>query len=547
MKWTRIALPMALAGLLLAAPATAGAAGGPDLSVSISDAPDPVAPGHDIAYTITLRNDGNAAATNVSLKDTLPPGTTMGTFSSPGGWAITTPAGNGTGTVTATKSSLAAGAQAVFTLIVHVDPSTAAGTTISDHVSASTTGDTLARNNGATTTTTVQRAEVGVSLADGPDPVGPGRDLQYATLFVNHGKLAADNVTVATQVPPGTTFVSANAPAGWTITAPPVGGSGQVTFKTASTPAQDGFWLVLDVHVDPSAAEGDIISNFVSASTSTPETDTTDNASSSQTLVSSKADIAVALGQPPATVDPGTDLTYKLNVANKAPGDANDVSLTANIPPGTSFASITQTFGAAMTCTPGATAVTCTAPSLAQNQVAAFDLVLHVNPDAAGTKLDETLSASTSSPELDTTNNSDTGSTQVTGSPPGTGQPPGTGTPGTTSNADLALAATRSGKKLKRTVTYKVRNKGTATASGARLRVTLPKKLTVAEKPTACSVKKRVVRCPLGDLAPGAIAKVKLVLKAKKHGKFKVKAQALCNVPDANAANDVRRFTLRLR
>jgi uncharacterized repeat protein (TIGR01451 family) len=539
MKLTQlVALPMALAALL-AVPAAAGAANGPDLRVSIADAPDPVAPGADITYTIDLTNQGNAVAQNVSLKDTLPAGTTYVHASEPGGWALAHPALGSGGSMVVTKSSLAAGAHAQFTLTVKVDPSTAAGTTITDHATASTSsGDVVTRNNVDTTTTTVERADAIVALSDLPDPVGPDRDLSYVVLLANHGKVPAQSVTVATQVPPGTTFVSASAPAGWTVTAPPVGGAGQVTFATTSLPPQFGLFLSLKVHVDPSAAEGSTISNVASVATSTPESDTTNNSASSDTLVSSRADIQPVLFDPPATVDPDTDLKYTVGAINAAPGVADDVSLSAAIPTGTTFVSVAQTHGPPMSCTPGPTALTCSGALLAQNEYVTFDLVVHVSPGAAGSKLDETVAAATSSAELDSANNSVTKSSAVTGT--ATKPPPGGGT------ADLALRATRAGKKLKRTLTYKVRNKGDATASGSRLRVTLAKKLQLKKKPKACTLKKRVVKCPLGDLAPNALAKVKLVVQAKKAGKFKVKARALESAADSNPANDLRSFTLRL-
>ena len=44
----------------------------------------------------------------------------------------------------------------------------------------------------------------------------------------------------------------------------------------------------------------------------------------------------------------------------------------------------------------------------------------------------------------------------------------------------------------------------------------------------------------------GALAKVKLVVQAKKAGKFKVKARALGTAADSNPANNLRSFTLRL-
>src|SRR5204862_3466378 len=48
-----------------------GAAHGADLSVTISDNPDPVAAGALLTYTVTVRNNGFETARGVSLTDTL--------------------------------------------------------------------------------------------------------------------------------------------------------------------------------------------------------------------------------------------------------------------------------------------------------------------------------------------------------------------------------------------------------------------------------------------------------------------------------------------
>ena len=49
----------------------------PDLTVSKTDAPDPVAPGSNITYTITVTNNGAVAAAAVNLNDAIPADTTI--------------------------------------------------------------------------------------------------------------------------------------------------------------------------------------------------------------------------------------------------------------------------------------------------------------------------------------------------------------------------------------------------------------------------------------------------------------------------------------
>jgi uncharacterized repeat protein (TIGR01451 family) len=59
--------------------------------VLVIDAIDPVAAGANQTYTITVSNTGSSAASNVTLTDTVPTGTTFVSFTAPVGWVSTTP------------------------------------------------------------------------------------------------------------------------------------------------------------------------------------------------------------------------------------------------------------------------------------------------------------------------------------------------------------------------------------------------------------------------------------------------------------------------
>ncbi|MGH2650958.1 MAG: hypothetical protein ACRDHK_07080, partial [Actinomycetota bacterium] len=91
-----------LVGVLLAPAATAVAATA-DLSASKVDSPDPVVAGSNITYTINVTNAGPGAASNVSLSDTTPVGTTFVSVTPGAGWTCPPLPVGGTGTQTCTN------------------------------------------------------------------------------------------------------------------------------------------------------------------------------------------------------------------------------------------------------------------------------------------------------------------------------------------------------------------------------------------------------------------------------------------------------------
>ncbi len=123
---------------------TCGGAPGADLSVTKTDAPDPVAVGGTLTYTVAVTNNGPDAATGVVMTDTLPPSVT---FVSAGPSCT-----HLSGTVTCGLGSLANGGATTVTIMV---TPTAAGTLTN---TASVTGnetDPNSANNTATALTTV--------------------------------------------------------------------------------------------------------------------------------------------------------------------------------------------------------------------------------------------------------------------------------------------------------------------------------------------------------------------------------------------------------
>lgn len=160
-----------------------------------------------ISYTITVTNNGPNAAINASLSDTIPAGTTFASVVAPGGWSCVTPAVNGTGTVTCTFGSMAAGS-AVFTLNVN-GPAGAATVSNTATVSSSSTDGTPGNNTSTANTNVTTTADLSITKTPQPGPIGTSSPLTYTIVVSNAGPGAAANVVVTDILPAGTTFTSA--------------------------------------------------------------------------------------------------------------------------------------------------------------------------------------------------------------------------------------------------------------------------------------------------------------------------------------------------
>jgi uncharacterized repeat protein (TIGR01451 family) len=120
-----------------------------DLAMTKADAPDPIALGGTLTYTLTVTNNGPDPSTDSTVTDTLPAGVTF-VSATPSQGACSQAAG----TVTCTLGSLAVGASATIQIVVTVDAT--ALSPLSD--TATVTGvetDPVAANNSGTAETMI--------------------------------------------------------------------------------------------------------------------------------------------------------------------------------------------------------------------------------------------------------------------------------------------------------------------------------------------------------------------------------------------------------
>lgn len=206
--------------------------------------------------------------------------------------------------------------------------------------------------------------DISVASSASPSPVIAGNQLTFTQSVTNNSTIVpAYTVTLTQTTPPGTTFVSMTPPAGWSCTTPAIGGTGAVTCTKTDplAPSTNSGNFTFVVATDPSLANGATITQPVSTSTSSPEPNTANNSTSTNTPVIRRVDVGVTK----VASDPGPDsafaqgetVTYSLVVSNNGPSRATNVVMTDTLPAGLSFNSVTP---GGPTCTQSSGTVTCT-------------------------------------------------------------------------------------------------------------------------------------------------------------------------------------------
>jgi uncharacterized repeat protein (TIGR01451 family) len=199
-----------------------------DLSVVLSDAPDPVTGLGTVTYTVGVSNAGPAVATGVQVVQSITSAPSTGvTFqgASGTGWSCSP----GATSVTCTQASLASGASAP-TLTIQWDVGPEGGTVLAEATVSAAEPDPQAANNTAYASTTVNGVpytDLGIVKNDGGLTVLWNRPIAYTLTVDNAGPEAVTGATVADSFPASVASVT------WTCAASvgsscPASGSGTI-------------------------------------------------------------------------------------------------------------------------------------------------------------------------------------------------------------------------------------------------------------------------------------------------------------------------------
>lgn len=410
-----------------------------DVTITKTATPSPVPAGQTLVYVLTATDvaNGLSAAENVVVTDTLPANMTfLSATPSTGNCAVKPATGSTTGPgndqLQCNLGTLANGAQQTVT--VNVRPNQIAlGTSITNVAEVSTTTtETDTTNNSASVTTPVLVPvfDLLIGKVDSIDPVSVGENTVYTLRTGNRGPSAAENVVVVDTLPTTLlSFQSVSYPADATCTVAAtvdvIGGTISCTFPVLAAGQSRDILVTLQ-----GVTKGVTVNNAsVSADGSALyDTEPGNNTTSQNTTVRTRADVAVT-SKVPSDPTPalGEGLTYTVRVQNLTGpllSEADAVVLTDNLPSGMILtgvptAALISGTASSLGCTggSGSTAFTCDFGTLSSGGIIDVTVPVRVTSISSSPQtLTNTASVTTSSLDVNTSNNSNSGSVDVTAS-----------------------------------------------------------------------------------------------------------------------------------
>src|ERR1700675_1023923 len=321
---------LAASGILLSASPAAAQA---DLTMSQTTSVSVVDTGINFNYTEIATNNGPnpvPAGTLVVYQQT-PPNTTLQSITVDANWNCSNP--GATGPIICTYvPALASGANTaadpiLFTL--SVTGGTAYGTTILNSATVtSQTTDPAPSDNTSITTVLVEaaaQADMALSMTAWPTPVFLSSTLTYTIQVQNLGQANAATVQVVDTIPGTTTFVSANAPAGWSCS-----GTTTVTCSLTGTMVQGASATITITVTSPSTAGP--ITNTATVSSTTPDPVATNNSATDITVVQPLVCATPGKDGAGGTLSGVVNTYYRASANGNLAAGTNSVTLAAALP-----------------------------------------------------------------------------------------------------------------------------------------------------------------------------------------------------------------------
>jgi large repetitive protein len=342
--------------------------------------------------------------------------------------------------------------------------------------------------------------------------VNGGEGIVYTLTATNNGPSNASHVVIEDQVPVGTTFVEAGAKTG-------TGGSCEVAGTTVTcnvfAEIAPGGKAEFEAEFAVDTGREEPLMNTAEVHGEEPDPDLTNNKKEVTTPITGLADLSILKTGPSQPVLLGSTFTYKLEVENIGPSNANEVNVVDELPAELEFVNAT---GAS--CVEVAGTVTCELGTLLPKSPAVLIevTVKAVALPAAGKKAVNTAGVESPTPDIETENNHSAAETEILPA------------------ADLAIAKTAPATvEPDGTLTYSlhVENRGPSIAHKVVVTDPLPAGVDFVSAGEGCAAAGTTVTCPVvgGDLEVGKTADFQITA----HVPFALGGQALTNTATVGA------------
>src|SRR5581483_6191786 len=183
----------------------------------------------------------------------------------------------------------------------------------------------------------VASAQITEASKAAPATVIAGNTLTYNINILNGGA-TTNGVTVSDALPAGVVFISAMAPAGWSV----FGNDAIVTFNKDVMAAGESASFTITVRVCSEVECNTVLANQVTVSSVNPPSTLIRSAN---TTVQSQSNLSITKAGSPNPIMAGNDITYTLNVSNAGPSNSAGTVVTDTLPAGWSVVSATTTLG----------------------------------------------------------------------------------------------------------------------------------------------------------------------------------------------------------
>jgi len=328
------------------------------------------------SYTIPVSNVSpyGPSSGTVTVNDTLPLGVTP-TNASGSGWSCSV----ASQTVSCTDSTVLAAGSSYPSITITANVAQTAPATVTNTAVVGGGGEVNLANDTATNVASVvSSADLSITNVASPDPVVAGNNITYTQVLTDNGPSAADNATLVEGIPANTTFVSMSAPAGWTCnTASGSGGTGTVVCTTLSMGGSTAATFSMVVKVNAATANGTVISDTATASSSVTDPNSANNTAIASTVVGTTAlaELTVTNAASPNPVVVGNNLTFTQVVTNTGSVAATGpATFNEATPANTTLVSITPPSGWSCSTFPPQ----CTNPSVTAGTSGTFTVVYTV-------------------------------------------------------------------------------------------------------------------------------------------------------------------------